>query len=454
MEESDFFGISGMDGSLCLEHLTDPALREQLQDECTEVECFVCGRRGSHEDKPFAVEMDALGAVVWEAANWLYSWTDSVDWFNGEPWSYETLYETPEVIYDTVEDSIDPVYAERVIDVLVAATSATDYWVASGRSSAETLGWDSFASTVRTEARFTLVGSSTRPGYEDEPPARVAAFLESLLAYVESDLLVELPVGSVLYRGRMAERASDLYARVKKEPSSELGSAPSHLAEAGRLSARGISMFYAADDLDIAVSEIALHSRYNEAVVGAFRTRRPLRILDFTRPLTTLPSIFATDGESRKRWVFARFKTHFTDMITAPVLLDGREALDYTPTQVVAEWLRWVPDTRIDGIAWPSHLAASARPSSSGEIIFARDENDPLRAEGKNVLLFFGHGPHFQSLPPTKTEMKRFSSIVPSLTLSFDDVSLHSVARAVTVTTLENDDWDDGEMVFPGLTIG
>lgn len=452
MDESDFFGIGGMDGALCLDHLTDPAIRAQLQDDCTEVECFACGKIGASDEEPFAVGMDALGEVVWEAANWLYQWTENIDWVDGEPWSYEALYETPEVIYDTVEGAVDPEYSERIIDALVAATTATEYWVASGRSSAETLGWDAFAATVRTEARFTLIGSSTRPGFENEPPARVAAFLETLLAYVESDLLVELPKGSVLYRGRMAERASDLYARVRREPSSELGSPPSHLAEANRLSARGISMFYAADDLDIAVAEIALHSQYNEAVVGAFRTCRPFRILDFTRPLTTLPSIFATDAESRKRWVFSRFKTHFTDMITAPVLLDGRESLDYTPTQVVAEWLRWVPDTRIDGIAWPSHLASPTQSMSPDEVVFVHGA-DSQSPEGKNIVLFFRQGSDFQSDPPTPAEMNRQSRSDPALTLSLDDVSLHRAFRSVAVATLEKDDWDGDEVVMMGRTI-
>jgi hypothetical protein len=105
-------------------------------------------------------------------------------------------------------------------------------------------------------------------------------------------------------------------------------------------------------------------------------------------------------------------------MIAAPIVLDGREAVDYTPTQVVAEWLRFVPETRIDGIAWPSRATDGV---------------------GKNVLLFFGPGTDFRTDPPTPSELKRVPSEAPALTLSRDDITQHRVKRAVAVSVIEED---------------
>jgi hypothetical protein len=416
VEPSDFYGIGGMSETVCLDHITDVVLQDVLRPEMEDTECSYCGRVASGDEPPFAVTMDQLGACVWEAANWLYQGTEDVQYFDGEPWSEEELWGTNDVIYDTVEDAIDPKYSMPVVDRLVEATSSTDYWVGSERAGEFALGWSSFARTVQFESRFVFVGSSDRPGVEDEPPARIAKFLEGLLTYVESDLLVELPAGSTLYRGRMTDSAAALREKVDKEPSGELGSAPAHLADAGRLSAKGIGLFYAADALDTAVAEIALHSNYDEAVVGAFKTTRPFQVLDFSRELTNLPSIFATDAESRRRWTFARFKSHFTAKISAPVVLDGRQLVDYSPTQVVAEWLRFVPTRRIDGIAWPSHVTSGP---------------------GKNVMLFFGPGTDFQTDPPTPSELMRYDgSKSPALTLSPDDISEHRVKRAVAVLPL------------------
>lgn len=417
VEPSDFYGIGGMSETVCLDHITDAVLQSELRPEMSELNCSYCGRKASGDEPPFAVPMDELGDRVWEAANWLYQGTEDVQYFDGEPWSEEALYETTDVIYDTVEDAIDPSYSMPIVDRLIEATSSTEYWVGSERADESALGWSSFARTVRFESRFVFIGSSDRPGFESEPPARIAKFLEALLTYVESDLLVELPAGSTLYRGRMTDDAAALLEKVNEEPSGQLASAPSHMAEAGRLSAKGIGLFYAADDRDTVVAEIALHSNYDQAVVGGFKTTRPLQVLDFSRELTKLPSIFATDAESRGRWTFARFKKHFTEKISAPVVLDGRQLVDYSPTQVVSEWLRFVPRTRIDGIAWPSHVASGA---------------------GKNVMLFFAPGTDFQTDPPTASELERYGGpTLPALTLSRDDISEHRVERAVTVFPLK-----------------
>ncbi|WP_301113672.1 RES domain-containing protein [Microbacterium sp.] len=422
MEPSDFYGIYGMDETVCLDHITDRVLRDLLSFGLSEFRCSFCGRSEPDGGIPFAILMDELGDRVWEAANWLYEGTEDVQFSeDGEPWSYETLYETNDVIYDTVEDALDPRFSMEIVERIKEATKSTDYWVGSERADPSAIGWASFARTVRFESRFVFIGSSERPGYEDEPPARIARFLEALLTYVESDLLIELPAGSTLYRGRMADDVSTIREKVQMEPSGELGPAPANLAETGRLSARGIGLFYAADDLDTAVAEIALHSNYDQAIVGGFTTTRPLKVLDFTRPLLDLPSVFATDSESRRRWTFARFKNHFTDMISAPVLLDGRQLVDYTPSQVVSEWLRFVPKTRIDGIAWPSHVT---------------------KGEGKNLMLFFGPGTDFQTDPPTESEQKRYPSKHPALTLSRADITEHRVERSVAVFALEVDeDW-------------
>ncbi|MEI5582562.1 MULTISPECIES: RES domain-containing protein [unclassified Agromyces] len=410
-------GFGGIAATLCLDHFTDEVLRELLRPEANEYECSYCQRKAGADNEPaFAVPMDLVGDRVWEAATWLYADPGFIEYFNGEPWSEEALFEHNEVLYDILGDAVDEVVVDDVIESLRDASSDREYWVSNDKVSQFALGWGAFERTVRTESRFIFIGSSARPGYEDEPPARLAKFLKALLTYVESDLLVELPTGSKLFRGRMTDALDRLRSDIEAEPSSQLGPAPSHLADAGRLNGKGIGVFYAADEIDTAVGEIALHSPYDEAIIGGFVTKRPLQILDFTRKLTTLPSIFASDEESRTRWLFARFATHFTARITAPVLLDGRQLVDYTPTQVVAEYLRYVPETRIDGIAWPSRVKAG---------------------NGKNVVLFLGPGADFRTDPPTEAELNRVGGTkLPTLTLSRDDLTEHRVKRRVKVKRL------------------
>ena len=416
-------GFSSIDATLCVSHITDDVLRGRLEPDADAFACSYCGRTASVGEEPFAVPMDLVGEYVWEAASWVYSDPGYIEYYNGEPWSTEGLTETNEVMYDIFGDSVEEAVMDDVVLALVDAANDREYWTYNDHEYQFSLSWDAFQETVKTQSRFVFVGSSARVGYEEEPPARLAKFLKALLTYVESDLLRTLPQGTKLYRGRMVDDLDRHREDIEAEPSTQLGPAPSEKAEAGRLNGKGISLFYAADDVDTAVAEIALHSPYDKAIVGGFVTQRPMQILDFTQRITTLPSIFATNEESRDRWLFARFAERFTKRITAPVLLDGRQLVDYTPTQVVAEYLRYVPETRIDGIAWPSHVGTG---------------------EGKNVALFFGPGHDFRTDPPTEAETKRRATKQPTLTLSPDDITEHRVKRRVKVKHLKKPEpWED-----------
>ena len=64
------------------------------------------------------------------------------------------------------------------------------------------------------------------------------------------------------------------------------------------------------------------------------------------------PSLF--DVGRREKYSLVKFLDHFIDAVTRPVVPDGREHIEYAPTQVMTEYLRWVPTRQIDGIAFPS----------------------------------------------------------------------------------------------------
>lgn len=48
------------------------------------------------------------------------------------------------------------------------------------------------------------------------------------------------------------------------------------------------------------------------------------------------------------------FLQKFIHDITLPVELDGREHVDYVPTQVFTEYLRYAFLARVDGLTFPS----------------------------------------------------------------------------------------------------
>jgi RES domain len=59
------------------------------------------------------------------------------------------------------------------------------------------------------------------------------------------------------------------------------------------------------------------------------------------------------------------FLFSFARDLSKPVILDGREHIEYVPTQVVTEYMRRLPDAAIDGI-----LHASAQSAGTSCVIF------------------------------------------------------------------------------------
>lgn len=409
--------LRSMTETLCINHITDSALRRHARRAMTERECSFCGRSGSPTETPFAVTMDSVAEEVHRAITSRYRSFDEASYFEGEPW--ESELGTGTVVQEVAQHAFDDSVSDSVLTAITAAIESPTSWFADDTQTQFAYSWEQFAETVRHEARFVFM-ARPRPGGENEPPARLTAFLDGLLGYADKStrMLHTLEAGTKLYRGRMTDDAGALHDEVAGAPAEKLGSAPPHRAAAGRMSGEGVPLFYGADQLHTAVAEIALHSPYDQAVVGEFVTRRPLTILDFTRK-PRLPSIF--DHENRERRLFTEFVDDFVSAITKPVILDGRERVEYIPTQVVTEYLRWVPERRIDGIAFPSRADTT----------------------GKNIVLFMGQGEDILTDPPTPEERRelvlasKLGPVAgPSLTISPAAITEHAVTRSVRVTPI------------------
>jgi hypothetical protein len=122
------------------------------------------------------------------------------------------------------------------------------------------------------------------------------------------------------------------------------------------MNARGISVFYGANDPVVALAEIRPPVG-SQLVVGHFEIIRPLRLLDLTAlgTVRTKGSIF--DPTFAGRLERAMFLRKLSQRITRPVMPDD-EVFDYLPTQAVADFLASNFVTPLDGIIYPSAQAA------------------------------------------------------------------------------------------------
>ncbi|MGW9157462.1 RES domain-containing protein [Microbacterium sp. NPDC055665] len=407
-------GLTYLAETICVEHLTDPGLTSSVASSVEERECSYCGRQVDEGEAPFAVSMNVVGGIVFDTVTWLF--TEGED---GEPEYfgdyYFEAYDTDVVVDTVLAGALDDKVAAKVIADISNAIASPTKWADAQLHDEFLFSWDSFADTVKHRSRFVYIGAEERKGRENEPPARVSQFLEGLDAFVHDDMLSEFAPGDYLYRARMVDDGFGFIERARSDPAKHLGPAPAGKASAGRLNPEGVGLFYGATTAELAVKETALHSQFDDAVVGGFQVKRRLTILDFTkRP--SLPSVF--DESHRRQYVYATFADDFVERLTQSVRLTGAERVEYVVTQVISEYFRWAPKRRLDGIAWGSHLV---------------DEEEG----GKNVLVW-ASADDVQSDPPAKDDLRAsrlwnrsFETPVPTLTLARRDVTAYTAKRSV-----------------------
>ena len=201
--------------------------------------------------------------------------------------------------------------------------------------------------TIKTRARF--FGHRAR-----ELLAEAFGGIDKIFAGGRQPLVIDIGPESprkTLCRARVFQ-SDDTLREALSRPDRDLGPPPSSSVPAGRMNARGIAVFYGADDADVAIAEVRPPVG-SLVAVAQFKIIRPLRILSlgylgFAR---AEGSIFDPDYAALcQRTAFLQ---SLSDLLCEPVLPD-HEDLDYLPTQAVADFLATENDPPLDGVAYPS----------------------------------------------------------------------------------------------------
>lgn len=207
--------------------------------------------------------------------------------------------------------------------------------------------WGDFEQSLKTEERFF---------------SRIAAeLLSSIFGGIDKmsstdDQQLVIDAGQqtkmkALYRARVFQSDEKLKEALCR-PDRHLGSPPYLLANAGRMNAHGISVFYGATDPVTAIAEVRPPVG-SQVAVARFGIIRPLRLLDLTalREVTEPGSYF--DPEWTARLERAKFLRSLSQRIARPVMPDD-EALEYLSTQAIADFLATENEPLLDGIVFPS----------------------------------------------------------------------------------------------------
>lgn len=214
--------------------------------------------------------------------------------------------------------------------------------------------WRDFEKSLREEARFFSHRAAELLG-------EIFGNIDQLQTSNGRPLVVEAkPNGALknLYRARVFQTDTKLEQALLR-PDVSLGPPPANLAGAGRMNAKGISVFYGATSEKTALAEVRPPVG-SKILVAKFHLLRPLQLLDLTKLEAVHDSGSIFDPTLKRRLERVSFLQSLGRMMTRPVMPDD-EYLDYLPTQAIADFLATENSPSLDGIIFKSAQVKNGR---------------------------------------------------------------------------------------------
>lgn len=207
--------------------------------------------------------------------------------------------------------------------------------------------WRTFERIVHEESRY----------YSSEAKAFLDIIFDGLAALKthsnEDVIKVFSPKNNsdILYRGRHFFEHADI-VKAMGRPDLHIGPPPTDIAASNRMNAKGISVFYGATSIDVAMAEIRPPVG-STVIMGGFRPIKDLYLLD----LAKLKNIPVHGSPLDPAYIQVARRNHFfkslVTKMTAPANPSNSDN-EYLTTQVIADYLLNIPNLNIDGILFPS----------------------------------------------------------------------------------------------------
>jgi hypothetical protein len=332
---------------VCQNCIRNYPLQEVIKQGAIESKCDYCEEIA--DDELIAADLSELMPRIRESLQ--TEWADPMD--EGVPWDQEEgryivpvydSYDLLEMFVDTPSEELLWDLAERLGDggwcqKNPARLTKEEEWY---------LDWENFSNQLKHHTRYVFYRVEPPTGDIYEPARSPHEILDTIVELVlEQDLLRTVEAGTTIFRARRhkAERGFS--------SAEELGPPPSDKAHySNRMSPAGIPMFYGSVSEDTALNEV---DGDDFATVAMFSTLQPFKVLDLTR-IPNVPSIF--DEHQNYLRPAIKFLWDFTEDLSKEIEKDGREHIEYVPTQVATEYFRRVfrdlDKEPLRGIIYPS----------------------------------------------------------------------------------------------------
>jgi hypothetical protein len=344
-----------MPGAICGDCASNAYLKNIIGEEDDELECSHCG-----ELKRPAISAASLAALIEPIMR---------EHFKPGKFDHEGIQDGEPLeglVYEVVDQELE--FADEVVDEIIELDVGHHdikhgaepvwehgtYYVETKATSSEIYDeWNSALAELKHARRF----------FSDRAQklfSRLFANVHTLKYWAHGaggnaagwkHVVFDLAAETELFRARVCSSASQRNAFFA-EPLRELGPPPPHLARAGRMNAEGVPVLYCALAATTAIAEMR-PAIGMELVVGTFRTKEPIRVLNFSLLEEAHGNVLSyLQPDFNEQVQLNHFLRRLHRLITQPIV-PGRES-DYLITQTMAEYLSHLANPPIQGVLFRS----------------------------------------------------------------------------------------------------
>lgn len=332
-------------------------IKKYISDNAAHHECSYCNRKTKR--KPISIHINEFFTYLLECIS--LEWGDpndeGVGWESKEGgWTSARVIGTWDLLFEELGIEIN----NENLSELIVQTLIDREWCQKdphGLLLDDDLlfSWQRFSRQIKHNARLVFFKLNTYREFHPESdvikePYEILEYLGSLIN--DFDLLTTIQKGSEIFRARASQKGEKFYSVM------DLGPPEIEYAKySNRMSPAGIPMFYGSFDKKTPLEEICRneHSKPVLISLATFELLNDIRVIDLTKVMP-IPSIF--NLENRNFRFDLSFLNSFLFDFIKPIKKDGKEHIEYVPTQVVTEYFRYIftdnNKESIYGVCYPS----------------------------------------------------------------------------------------------------
>jgi hypothetical protein len=340
---------------VCYRHFKDYALKEFIKANGNDGKCSYC-------KKSTVVELETLMFYMMKGIMHFYEDAAQFMAYDGE--YLGNTFTQEELINDEVglEVNNDELREDIINSIDDRAWAAPNsYW--DNHKDILVYHWSYFKDIVKHQARFLFAQTTRLKSFDYQlSPYRI---LEDIGRYIsEFQMTTRLPLNTIVCRCRQHED-KEMISTAEQMSAPPLDKA----TVANRMSPAGIPMFYCAfDNITARLETVDTSDQLKTKVtICNFRTKRSLKVVDFQK-LPKRPSMF--DIDNFPNYYPLQFLHEFVEDLAKGIKHDGKEHIEYVPTQILTEYFRYIYPDEISGIIYPS----SKRKGFSSCVLFFDQE--------------------------------------------------------------------------------